>query len=187
MYAANPPSVSNDHPLHRFFAGLVESSLYADVGVCDPSLAAYLVELLMDFIHVDHIFALRDGQGRPLDQLAEMLSCSACPPGTSDREHRRRVHRHIGDFTLFWTGVYPDDLRRRTRRQKDELIDYLAWGKRSYAIASDLSDESTPPPRALLRRLSDCFEQCVYGLSLVRRGWRQQDPAGFAATRAIWS
>ena len=24
---------------------------------------------------------------------------------------RREVHRHIGDFTLFWTGVYPEALR----------------------------------------------------------------------------
>ena len=30
------------------------------------------------------------------------------------------------------------------------------------------------------------FEECVYGLGMVRRGWEQTDPAGFAAVNRMW-
>jgi hypothetical protein len=182
------PRPLQNHPLRRWFTGLVEDALYAQVGLCDPGVAEYLSDLLVDFVHVDHVFALRDARGRPLQQVAEMLTDAISPPGTSDTDHRFLVHKHIGDFALFWTGVYPSNLRRLARRgERDGLLDYLAQGKRSYAIASELTDDATPPPGALLRRLSDQFETCVYGLSLVRRGWEDRDPASLSAARALWS
>ncbi|MFO0973424.1 MAG: hypothetical protein U1A27_08315 [Phycisphaerae bacterium] len=177
-------SLSNDHPLHRWFRGLVEDAFFAHVGICDPQLADYLAAMLCDFIHTDHIFLIRDAAGQRLRQVAEMLARAACPPGQSERNHRRVLHRHIGDFTLFWTGIYPESLRRRSR-SGEVLIDYLSQGKRSYAIASELSSDAAPPPAALLRRLSEEFEACVHGLSLVRRGWEEQDPGSFSSTHAI--
>lgn len=176
------------HPLRRFFAGLVEDALCTRIGVCDPGLADYLAGLLADFIHVDHLFPLTDAKGRRLQQVAEMLTDAISPPGTSESVHRRLVHKHVGDFILFWTGVYPENLRRlRSKHGVDQFVDYLSQGKQSYAIASELSRPDSPPPAALLRRLSDDFEACVYGLSLVRQGWEQLDPVGFAAGKAVWS
>ena len=55
---------------------------------------------------------------------------------------RREYHRHIGDFTLFWTGVYPEVLKTlRSVMHKDHFIDYCEQGKRSYYIASTFEDE----------------------------------------------
>jgi hypothetical protein len=53
------------------------------------------------------------------------------------------------------------------------LLDYVAQGKRSYAIVSDLVRDNDRPPPALFRRLSDDFEFCIHGLGLVRRGWEE--------------
>jgi hypothetical protein len=183
------PGFQEHHPLRRWFAGLVEDSLYARLGICEPAIADYLVDLLVDFVHVDRIFALRDVEGRRLEEVAEMLTEAVGVTPAGETSRRRLVHKHIGDFTLFWTGIYPENLRRlRSRHRKDQLIDYLGQGKRSYAIASELTrDAGEPPPAALLRRLSDQFEECVYGLSLVRRGWEERDPHGLAALRAIWT
>lgn len=179
-------SLSHDHSLHRWFRGLVEDSFHAQIGLCDPQVADYIAELLCEFIHTDQIYALRDRAGRPIREVAEMLMQLDAPSGVGERDHRRTIHRHIGDFTLFWTGLYPEALRRR-RHAEDALTDYLSQGKRSYAIASELSADDTPPPGALLRRLSEEFESCVFGLSLVRRGWEQRDPGSFGAAQAMWS
>jgi hypothetical protein len=104
-----------------------------------------------------------------------------------EHERRRMFHRHVGDFTLFWTGIYPENLRRMRRRQSpDALISYFEQGKRSYDLASQLSDDETRPPARVLRRLSDDFEYVVYGLGLVRRQWEQSDN-GPAAQDAIWT
>src|SRR5262249_26681456 len=87
----------------------------------------------------------------------------------------REVYRHIGDFTLFWTGVYPEALRRLRRElSKDHLIDYTEQGKRSYYIASTFEQEPYREEAPVLRRLSSEFELCAYGLNQVRREWEKQ-------------
>jgi hypothetical protein len=175
--------LASDHPLRKWFAGLVESSFQTQIGVCDPSLLEYLAELLTEFIHVERIHSLADGSGRRVEDVAGMLyrvEAEADPSGRRD-ERLRAIHRHIGDYTLFWTGVYPENLRRLRRRQeRDELIPYFEQGKRSYSIASQLSDEGTVPPRRLLETLSREFEYCVYGLGLVRQEWEKYRGGGFS-------
>lgn len=165
-------SVPRTHPLHRWFEALVQDSFQQQLGLGDTRVLDYLADLLTEFIHVEQINALRDGSGRLIEDLAGMLSDAEAEPAAADDERRRILHRHIGDFTLFWTGVYPENLRRMRRRgARDELLDYFAQGKRSYAIASELSDDRTVPTAEVLRTLSDQFEYCVYGLGLVRKNW----------------
>ncbi|MFQ5429911.1 MAG: hypothetical protein ACE5E1_06335 [Phycisphaerae bacterium] len=172
--------VPPDHPLHRWFAALVETSFQESVGISTPAVLDYLTGLLTEFIHMERINLLRDGSGRRVEEVAEML-CEAELAAAAEAEVRRReYHRHIGDFTLFWTGVYPENLRRMRRRQsRDKLLDYFDQGKRSYAIASRLSSEETEPPAFVLRTLSDQFEYCVYGLGLVRRQWEETGRSRF--------
>lgn len=179
--------VPEDHPLRRWFAGLVEDNFQQDVGLCDASVLDYLAELLTEFIHVERINTLCDGSGRKVEDVAEMLCEAETGPDATTEQRRRVVHRHIGDYTLFWTGVYPEVLMRRRRRcKRDDLLDYLRQGKRSYAIASELSTPNTQPPARILETLSEHFEYCVYGLGLVRRSWEKCDPSGFAAQSPMW-
>lgn len=169
-----PPS---DHPVRRFFSGYTEQTLQQTVGVADPPLIDYLSELLARFLHCDALHRLRSSQGKPLTEVADMmLEASALPPeGRTTRE----VHRHIGDFTLFWTGVFPESVERlRARGSKDQLIDYRAQGKRSYYIASTFADEPYRDEAPVLRRLSDEFELFAYGLNQVRREWERNPESG---------
>lgn len=166
--------VPESHPLRRLFTGLVEHAFYADMGLCDPDITGYLSALLVEFVHMDRIFSLCDAAGRRIEELADMATETTLTPALPSSDRNRLVHKHIGDFTLFWTGVYPEGLRHlRSPMRQDHLVDYLRQGKRSYAIASDLSNRDSEPPAAVLRRLSDQFEFCVFGLGLVRKGWEQ--------------
>ena len=179
--------ISSSHHLRRWLSGLVESSFNVEIGLCDPTLVEYVVGLLTDFIHVQRINLVQDGSGRSVEAVAEMLSATRFQHPAASVQRRLTVHRHIGDFTLFWTGVYPEQLRRmRRRHERDALLSYQEQGKRAYAIASELSSDETEPPAAVLRRLSDQFEHCVYGLGLVRKSWEQADPAGFGAVNRAW-
>jgi hypothetical protein len=159
-----------DHPLRRLFAGLTEQTFTTTLGVADPHLVDYLSLLLSRFIHVDSVYRLRSAQGRRLEEVADMLlDAQALPP---KGRTRREVYRHIGDFTLFWTGVYPEMLRRlRPALCKDYFIDYCEQGKRSYFIASTFDDDPYRQEAPVLRRLSEEFELCAYGLNQVRREW----------------
>jgi len=172
--------VSPSHPLHRLFKGLVENAFFAELGLCDPDLADYIADLLVKFAHVDMLYALRGADGRRLDRIADMLTTLSCGTDGVRGEDALLVHRHIGDYTLFWSGLYPEHLQRRRRglAYRDRLVDYVIQGKQSYAIASRLADDTTSPPSSLLGRLAAEFDSCRQGLELVRRGWSRADPDG---------
>ena len=168
----NPPP---DHPLRRLFAGVTETTFQTQLGVADPRLIDYLSALLSRFVHVDIIHRLKDDAGRRLFQVVDMVAEAADlpPEGRTARE----MHRHIGDYALFWTGVYPEALHRlRSAVCKDFFVDYCAQGKRSYYIASTFEEDPYREESAVLRRLSNEFELCAYGLREVRREWEKNRP-----------
>ena len=158
-----------DHPLRRYFSGLTEHAFVDRLGVADPRLIDYLSLLLARFVHMDDVHRHTGAKGRTLEQVADMLlEASALPTGRTCRE----VHRHIGDFTLFWTGVYPEALKRlKSLLRKDHFVDYCEQGKRSYWIASTYDGDAYAEEAPVLRRLSEQFELCAWGLSQVRKEW----------------
>jgi hypothetical protein len=179
-------SIQPNHPLRRLFAGLTEQTFLRTLGIGDPNLIDYLSALLSRFIHMDNIYRLRNTRGRRLEEVVDMmLEAEALPP---EGRTRREVHRHIGDFTLFWTGVYPEALARlRSVLTKDHFIDYCEQGKRSYLIASTFEEDPYREEAPVLRRLSKEFELCAYGLNQVRHEWErsQPGPAGQAGQRLL--
>jgi hypothetical protein len=161
-----------DHPLRRMFAGLTEQTFMDRLGVGDPHLVDYIALLLTRFVHIDTIHRLRNAEGKRLEEVADMLFEAEDLPEAG--RTRREFYRHIGDFTLFWTGVYPEALKRlRSALTKDHFIDYCEQGKRSYYIASTFEDEPYRQEAPILRRLSAQFEMCAYGLNQVRREWER--------------
>jgi hypothetical protein len=150
------------------FEGLIEQVFHVEVGLCDPLLTGYLGELLADFVHVDRIYRLRTVSNEVIRELSRMEAEADLGPSIGETQRRRLVNKYIGDFTLFWTGVYPEILRARRRGEIDKLQPYLVQGKRSYGIASELTAAEDVPPADVLQALSEQFEYCVHGLHLVR-------------------
>jgi len=164
------PVLSSAEQLRRLFAALTEQTFQVEYGVADPPLVDYLSDMLVRFVRFEAIFQVRDIIGRRLEEVADML----LEAEQREANPRREIHRHIGDFTLFWTGVYPEALRRlKALDRKDALIDYQQQGKRSYYIASTFDDEPYLDEAPVLRRLSDEFELCSAGLMQVRREWER--------------
>jgi hypothetical protein len=167
------PSPSHANPLERLFSGLTEQTFYAELGVADPGLIDYVARLLSRFVHRDAIYAIKGASGRRLEELAEMMVEADKPQVSHGR--RREIFRHMGDFALFWTGVYPEAIEARVAACAiDALIDYTEQGKRSYYIASTYSEEPYVEEAPILRRLSDEFELCAYGLRRVRHHWQSK-------------
>lgn len=159
--------------LQRYFSGIAESVFESQLGVADVSLVDYVSDLLQRFIRLDAVHWARDLTGRPITEVAEMLMEANARLGSAKRE----MHRHIGDFTLFWAGVYPEALRERQAASKlDHFLDYCVQGKRAYHIASQIDPiDQEDPPGDILGRLSENFEMCAYGLREIRREWERRD------------
>lgn len=151
----------------RFFAGLTEYVFETRLGFADPPLVDYVAGLLGRFIHFDAIYRLRSPVGKRLEEVSEMKLEAEARIG----EARREAHRHIGDFTLFWTGLYPEILEvRLTKSRFDKFVDYREQGKLAYQIAAEIpaADEKAVSAN-VLERLSDEFEICVEGLKELRK------------------
>lgn len=153
--------------LQQLFAGIVEQVFESDLGLCSPRLTDYLAALLAEFVHIDRIYRLRNVDGEVIREVSRMEAEGLLGGDVSGSNRRWLINRYIGDFTLFWTGVYPENLRPR-HAGVDRLGEYLLQGKRSYGIASELARPGSQPDAALLRELSLEFEACVHGLQRVR-------------------
>jgi len=171
--------VPSDHPLRRVFSALVQGVFLQSLGLRDPELAEYVANLLVAFVHLDCVHRIRDARGRPLEEITEMLMEGDMRLTAPSFNREREVHKHIGDFALFWTGVYPEALTMmRAATRKDHLISYVEQGKRSYYIASTFDFGELRREAEILRQLSEQFELCVYGLNLVRREWEKMGELG---------
>jgi hypothetical protein len=177
--------IHGDDALRRLFAALTEQTFQVELGMADPPLLDYLVELLLRFVKTEALFSIRDTKGRRLEEVAEML----LEAEERQARPRREIYRHIGDFTLFWSGVYPESLSRlKAPGRCDHLIDYREQGKRGYLIASTYEDNPYEEEAPVLRRLSHEFELCTYGLKCVRAEWEKL-PSEFTddPTTAEWN
>jgi len=163
-------SIGEKHPLRRLFAGLVEYAFCTEVGLCDPELTGYMSDLLIDFTRIDRLDLLRRTAGKSPGQVATMLAmASESEVPLSQVERDRQMYRSLGDYTLFWAGIYPEQLRRMSLEPSDTLLEFVKKGRRSYAIVSDLVAPDAAPPSRVFRQLSEDFEYCLYGLGVVRR------------------
>jgi hypothetical protein len=180
-------SVRRPGNLDLFFRGLAEHAFHGRLGVVDPPLVHYVSTLLVRFIRNDHLRPLPGGRPEAGDQLVAMLATMRAlppepelaegpPPGREGRaatppNWHGVAYRHVGDYTLFWTGLYPEALRRRGPASRaDRLDEYRTAGKQAYWLASTCG-AANDGERSLLERLSRDYDTCAAGLGEVRRAW----------------
>lgn len=158
--------------LRKFFAGMSEYVFYSHLGVADTQLIDYVSDLLVRFTKTESMHRIRQLNGKPAVEVVSMMSEAQHRIGQAKRE----VHRHIGDFTLFWSGMYPEALRElQGPDRRDQFVSYCEQGKRAYGIASAIEDDRPTATCDLLKRLSDNFEMCAYGLREIRREFERGD------------
>src|ERR1700737_4936404 len=113
--------ISESNPLQQFFKEVVERN-YSELGMRNFEVQSYVANLLTEFCDAETLFAIRNADARRLCDVGEMI-LEADPvygPAPSfDRE--RQVRKHIGDFTLFYAGMFPESITHyRLPRQRVE-------------------------------------------------------------------
>lgn len=182
-------SIPEQHPLRVLFREAADWAFrygrFPAARARDARLKGYLSEdLLVRFLHVDQLYRLRDARGRPLADVAEMLIAGQ-GEGVSPELRALSVQRHIGDYTLFITGVFPESLARLRRdwRRKDSVMMQLGElivpfrdpgeyyeeaGRRAYGRAAEIGREVGITEAAVFAKLSEFFRAYVQLLSLIR-------------------
>ncbi len=166
-----PFQPTQPHPLEPFFQQAVRNSYEGKLGLHDPDVTGYVARLLCEFTEADKLYKVRDEAGRPIEELTEMMLAADPVHGTAPSfDAERAVRKHIGDYALFVAGMYPDatDSKHHHRRHRPSLGELILAGKQSYFIVSQFNLFEYEQEAALFGRLSDGFERCILGLTLVR-------------------
>jgi len=163
--------IPESHPLQQFFVELVSEHFRNSLGLRDPQVSEYIANMLTEFTEVDQLHRVHNSAGRPLDDVGEMLLEADPVYGEApsfDRE--RAVRKHIGDYALFFAGMFPEAINHwRLRRQRlENLIDFIRAGKESYYIVSKFEYFEYAKAAPLFAKLSARFEECVFGLNQVK-------------------
>ena len=152
--------------LRSFFDRAIRASFH-DLALQDEPAAGYLADLLTRFARTEHLYP--HGVTLPrletvADMLLEIQAVWQEEAAWFRPEHEVTVRRHIGDYTLFMTGVF----RERVERVASTGY-YITQGKRAYHFVSEharaKSGVRTPP----YRRLAERFECYAGALDYARR------------------
>lgn len=154
------PSIPMDHPVRAAFHELTSRAM-SQCELYDEETVGYVANLLIDFIHAEHAYRLRDDSGRKLEYVFEMVEKA---DHQATRGERRECYRYLGDWTLFNLGLFPESLTYGRRLLSQDY--YAQHGRRSYMIVADLESNSQT---RVFRKLSDDFQRCVGGLHWVKR------------------
>jgi hypothetical protein len=162
--------VSEHNPLQQLFYELIGRN-YGEVGVRSPEVQSYVATMLTEFCDLENLYKIHDATGRPIADVGEMLLESDPvygPAASFDRE--RQVRKHIGDYSLFFTGMFPESLNssRLRRSRMESLVDFVKAGKESYYIVSKFEHFEYAKVAPLFRNMARDFELLVYGLNQVK-------------------
>ncbi len=182
-----PKPIGENHPLRKLFSELVHQHLVRAAQVEDPQISRYIGDLLLTFTHVDNLYRLRNAKGRRMEDVGEMLIASNPLLEGRSFDYEREVRKHIGDYTLFLAGLFPEYVARlgRTSARLDSLIDYLKAGKESYRVVAAFDQFEYRDAAPLFRKLSEQFEICVYGLNLVKEDLARRQVASYTRVKQI--
>jgi hypothetical protein len=161
--------VPERHPLRQLFHEVVAGCYAGPRGINDPEITSYIGDLLTEFTASEKLYRIRDAEGRPLRDLQQMVAASDPVFGAAASfDEERQVRRHIGDYALFATGMYPESMHLWRHSGDASFVEMVRTGKESYYIVSqfDLFEYQREAP--LFKRLSQEFERCMYGLTHVR-------------------
>jgi hypothetical protein len=152
--------------LRAFFDRTIRASLH-DLALRDDPAGTYLADLLVRFARTEVLYP-RGLTVPRLETVADMLM-EAQNVWRDDSpwfqpELELRVRRHIGDFTLFMTGLF----RERVERIASTGY-YVSQGKQAYRFVSEHDRAAERRTAPVFRRLADRFELYAGVLDYARR------------------
>ena len=118
---------------HFYFYILVRH-VFDRSGIRERDVADYVAEVLAEYSRTQQMECKVKGQAKSLDYFFEMLAALQ----TADDVTSFYIRAHIGNYSLFFSGIFPDRIRFRAEfRGFPDLRYYEALGKSSYRVASD--------------------------------------------------
>lgn len=159
--------------LQRFFDRAIRAS-FRDLALPDDPAIGYLSDLLTRFARTDALYPRGVSVPRletVVDMLLESQAAWQDDSPAWEPERELTVRRHLGDYTLFMTGIFRERVERTA-----SIGFYIAQGKRAYIFVSEHDRARAGASAPLYRRLADRFEAYGRALDYARRAHFGEHP-----------
>ena len=165
--------------LYQFFRHQVGHGFHRH-GITEPATVEYVSDILTRFAQARQLYALQDSAGRPLEYIVDMIEAwHLAEDGTRGPARVRFILRHLGEYTLFMSGLFRERLKAR-----GELDYYLAHGSSAYWRCADC--ELNPRQRQVYWHLHQDFGRISGTLDDMRREQFPLPPSADNMLGAFW-
>jgi hypothetical protein len=144
--------------LDRYFRQSTASA-FDIIGYHDSEVIEYVSKMLLRFVHVDNLYRRGRKTGDRLEHVIDFLTEAEGMGNVSMRE----IKRHMGDSCLFFTGMFPENLRHKKKNPGF----YVSQGKAAYSHVAEI--DALRPSASFFRKLTDRFDECVSALHFERQ------------------
>jgi hypothetical protein len=118
----------------RFYFYILVRQVFRRSDLHDRAVADYVAELLAEFSRAERSRCVPAGQTSSLDYFVDMLAALQ----TADDRTSFLIRVHIGNYSLFLSGVFPERIRLRAElRGCPGLKYYEGLGRANFRTASD--------------------------------------------------
>jgi len=139
---------------HFYFYVLVRH-VFLRSDLKERAVADYVAELLAEFARTEHARCVVPGQPNPLDYFFEMLAALQ----TADDRTSFQIRVHMGNHSLFLSGVFPERIRvRAEKRGFPDIKYYESLGRTQYRAAGDHRLAQRYELSSILHTLAERFE-----------------------------
>lgn len=161
--------IPEEHALRQLFHQTVSHCYQEHLGLRDAEITSYIADMLTEFCVLENLYRIRDAEGNPVKEVVQMLAASDPVHGTAPSfDAERKLRKHIGDYALFSTGMYPEAVQRTKFAGDASFLEMVRTGKESYYIVSQFNLFEYQSEAPFFGRLSEDFESYMYGLTKVR-------------------
>jgi len=118
----------------RFYFYILVRQAFRRSDIQERKVADYVAELLTEFVLAERSRCVVPGQPNALDYFFEMMAALK----TADDRTSFHIRVHMGNYSLFLSGVFPERIRFRSEAKGfPDLKYYEGVGRTQYRMASD--------------------------------------------------
>ncbi len=150
-------------PSATLFLYVAVRSALRQVGIDDPELSDYLGALLLEFGTRDRALRIAPADDQVYRYVSDIL---ADLDMVADARRGFLLRAHLGNFSLWLSGVFPDHVTaRRERHGGPDFRYYEEMGARGFRLASDHYLAQEWALAAIYHRAAGSFERLRVGLN----------------------
>ena len=145
----------------HFYFYVLARHVLRDVGVSDRKLCDYVASLLETFSRVNGLHAPHLGDDRGRQYVSDMLI--ALTRATPEQAFLLRAH--VGNYSLFITGIFHENTQHRSLRGAPDLAFYEQIGRTNYQLVASHATARRCELSGIYEELADRFHEVRLALN----------------------